>query len=379
MDRSKFEQFISRAFRVHPIVAILGPRQCGKTTIANHFRLHQKGRTQFHYFDLENPTDLARLENPLLALQDLKGTVIVDEIQRRPELFPVLRVLVDQKRGHRFLILGSASSELIRQSSETLAGRIRYLELTPFNYSETHDLDRLWLRGGFPRSYLARSLGDSLDWRSAYISTFLERDIPNLGIRIPPAALRRFWMMLAHYHGNILNLSELGRSLGISHTTVRYYVDILVGTFMLRELTPWFENIGKRQVKAPKVYLRDSGIFHSLLGINDKAALRSHPKLGASWEGLALEEVLRHHEIASKEAFFWATHGGEELDLLFFEQGKRLGFEFKYSDAPRLTRSMVQAAELLELDQLTVISPGSHDFPLATGVRAVGLELYLQR
>lgn len=377
MDREEFEQRLEQAFKGHPVVAILGPRQCGKTTLATLFRRHREAKKEFHYFDLENPTDLSRLENPLLSLQELNGVIVIDEIQRHPELFTVLRVLVDQKKRRRFLILGSASGELIRQSSESLAGRIRYLELTPFSLSEAHNAKRLWIRGGFPRSYLARSSQESMEWRKAYIATFLERDIPNLGLKIAPASLRRFWMMLAHYHGGIFNASELGRSLGVAHTTVRHYLDILTGTFMMRELPPWFENIGKRQVKSPKVYFRDSGIFHALLGIEDDRALMAHPKIGASWEGFALEEILRHHAAEPGEVYYWATHGHAELDLLLIKDGKRLGFEFKYSDKPQLTSSMQQALDLLHLDQLRLIFPGKDDFPLADNVRAVGLETYL--
>jgi uncharacterized protein len=277
MKRSELEEEIANALRVHPIVALLGPHRGGKTTLAHLFQQHRKDKKRFHYFDLENPTDLARLESPLLALQDLRGVIIIDEIQRRPDLFPTLRVIVDQHKPRKFLILGSASGELLRQSSETLAGRIRYLELTPFSFSEVGHLARLWLRGGFPRSYLARSNRESSQWRKAYVTTFLERDIPTLGLNIASAALRRFWMMLAHLHGNVFNASELGRSLGVAHTTTRHYLDILTATFMIRELSPWFENISKRQLKAPKVYFRDSGILHTLLGIEDRDGLLATP------------------------------------------------------------------------------------------------------
>lgn len=376
MERKHILTDVWEALKIHPVVAILGPRQCGKTTLAKQLQQLHGQKHPFFFFDLERPKDLARLDEPMLALQDLQGYIVIDEIQRRPELFPVLRVLVDEKKKRRFLILGSASRDLLRQSSETLAGRIRYLELTPFGLDEVDDLARLWLRGGFPPSYLLRSTTASLEWREAYVSTFLERDIPNLGIGVPAPMLRRFWMMLAHYHGNIFNASEVGKSLGVAHTTARHYLDILTGTFMMRELQPWFENISKRQVKASKIYFRDSGIFHTLLGITDRHSLLTHPKLGASWEGLALEEVIKKHRARPEECYFWAVHNQAELDLLLIKAGKRLGFEIKYSDAPKCTKSMQQARELLQLDSLTVIIPGKEEFPLGEGIQAVGLESY---
>lgn len=374
--REKFLEEIHQAFSVHPVIALLGPRQCGKTTLAKLYQERFEEEMPFTYFDLENPRDLAKLSAPMLNLEDAEGCIIIDEIQRKEELFTILRVLVDQKKPRKFLILGSASRDLIRQSSETLAGRIRYLELTPFSFTEVDHADKLWLRGGFPRSYLAKNEEQSVEWRSAYISTFLERDIPNLGIQIPPAMLRRFWMMLAHYHGQTSNYSELGASLGISHTTIRRYLDILTGTFMMRQLQPWFENIEKRQVKSPKIYFRDSGIFHNLLGIPDRKSLQNHPKLGCSWEGFALEEIIRYHEATPDEAYFWAIHNQAELDLLILKNGKRLGFEFKYADAPELTKSMKQAFDLLHLDRLTVIFPGNERFSLAKGIEAVGFQSY---
>lgn len=377
MLRTSYLRRITELFRVHRVVAILGARQCGKTTLARQFVRRLKSSSARTLLDLEDPTQLALLENPKLALGELRGLIVLDEIQRRPDLFPFLRVLVDEERkDRRFLILGSASRDLIRQGSESLAGRIAFIELPPFSWPEVKDLRRLWVRGGFPRSYLARSRGASFEWRKAYITTFLERDIPALGINVPPAALRRFWMMLAHYHGQILNLSELGRSLAVADTTIRRYLDVLTGTFMVRQLQPWFENIGKRQVKSPKIYLRDSGILHALMGPQDEQALRTHPKLGASWEGFALEQVLNVLQAAPEETYFWATHGGAELDLLVFHKGKRLGFEFKYTDSPRLTPSMKTAREDLHLDELTVIHPGKERFPLAEGIRAVGLEAF---
>jgi predicted AAA+ superfamily ATPase len=376
--REKFLEEIHHAFEVHPVIALLGPRQCGKTTLAKQYEERYRSEMPFTCFDMENPRDLAKFSSPLLTLEEISNQyIVIDEIQRREELFPILRVLVDQKQNRNFLILGSASRDLIRQSSETLAGRIRYIELTPFSFWEVLHADKLWLRGGFPLSFLAKTDEHSVEWRSAYIATFLERDIPNLGIHIPAPQLRRFWTMLGHYHGQICNSSEIGASLGISHTTVRRYLDILTGTFMIRQLQPWFENIEKRQVKSPKIYFRDSGIFHTLLDINDRPALLNHPKLGASWEGFALEEVIRFHEATSEEAYFWAIHNQAELDLLIVKEGRRLGFEFKYADSPTLTKSMQIATELLKLDQLTVIFPGKEQYPLSKNARAIGLESYL--
>ncbi len=362
MDRKDFLSQIESAFDVNPVVALLGPRQCGKTTLAKMFLVD---KTNVLQFDLENPADLARLESPMFALDGSYDLIVIDEIQRRPELFPVLRVLIDKtKRKQKYLILGSASRDLIQQSSESLAGRISYLELTPFSLTEVNDTKKLWMRGGFPLSYLAESNTIAAAWRNSYITTFLERDVPGLGFKVPSAQLRRFWMMLAHYHSNIFNASEIGLSMGISHTAVNNYLGILTGTFMVRELQPWLENIGKRQVKSPKVFFRDSGILHSLMNIPDENALYFHPKLGASWEGFALEEVIRKLRLPPEQCFFWAVHGQAELDLLVFHNGKKLGFEVKHTDAPKVTRSMRNALELLKLDGLNIIYPGENSYPL---------------
>jgi len=378
MERVNYLNEIKKAFTVHPVVALLGPRQCGKSTLARQYA-KQFNLPQVNYFDLENPIDVARLEaSPILTLTELTGLIIIDEIQLSPDIFKSLRVVVDKDRKQRqFLILGSASQALIHQSSETLAGRIQMVELTPFDFQETHDLKRLWVRGGFPESYLADAENHSETWRKSYIRTYLERDIPNLGINIAARTLRRFWMMLTHYHGNIFNASELGKSIGVSNTSCRRYLELLAGTFMVRELQPWYENINKRQVKSPKVYFRDSGLYHALLDIPDYSALQRHPKLGASWEGMALEEVIRFHKASQEECYFWGVHSQVELDLLIIKAGRRLGFEFKFSDQPKLSRSMNQAMEILQLDSLTIISPGSHDFPLAEKIRAVGLMAYV--
>lgn len=377
MERVQYLNQITRRFQVNPVVALLGPRQCGKTTLARQWMALTTDEST-HYFDLENPIHLAQLDQPMLALKPLIGNIIIDEIQLRPDLFPILRVLVDEHVNRRFLILGSASRDLIAQSSETLAGRISYLECSPFLLSELPDKKDIMLyRGGFPRSVLAENDMLSYQWREDYISTFLERDIPNLGFRIPPRTMRRFWTMLAHYHGQTFNSSELGKSLGVSHTTTRHYLDILVGTFMIRELTPWFVNIGKRQIKTPKIYFRDSGIYLALLQTQTMNQLSFHPKLGAVWEGFAMEQIIGTHQIASEYCYFWGVHQQSELDLLIFDQGKTLGFEFKYQDAPKLTSSMRTAVEILNLDQLIVIYPGNINYSLAEKVLVVGLESYI--
>lgn len=375
MKRETYIKEIKDHFRVHSICALLGPRQVGKTTLAKMF-IKKYIKKKVLFFDLENPMDLARLENPMLVLGNPQDQLIViDEIQRRPELFPVLRHLVDQDKKRKFLILGSASQDLLRQSSESLAGRIGYIEVMPFSLGETKKDGLLWLRGGFPPSYLAKNNADSFRWRQSYVATFLERDIPNLGFQIPSEHIRRFWMMLAHYHGQIFNASELGRSIGLSDHTVRKYLDILVGTFMIRSLFPWYENLGKRQVKTPKIYFRDSGILHALLGIQNDAQLYNYPKLGSLWEGYALEEIIRKFEARQNECYFWATQGGAELDLMILKNGERLGFEFKFTDSPKITSSMRIAFDDLKLDHLFVIFPGKDSFPLSENITAQGLEL----
>ena len=377
MQRTVLQKRATDLLRQFRIVALLGPRQSGKTTLARKVASAIKDfAVERNYFDLEDPVHLDRLENPKLALEGLRGLVVIDEIQRRPELFPVLRVLADRpKTLARFLILGSASRDLIRQGSETLAGRIGFMEVTPFTLPEVGvvEVEKLWLRGGFPLSFLAASDADSAQWREFYIRTFLERDIPALGIQIPPTALRRFWMMLAHYHGQVFNASDLGRSLGVADTTVRRYLDALVGTLMVRRLSPWFENIGKRQVKTPKTYFRDSGVLHRLAGVNTVGQLYTWPRLGASWEGFALEEILRLAEASEEEAYFWSVHSQGELDLMIVKDGRRLGYEFKYADSPKITPACRMAMEHLKLDQLTLVCPGAATHELADGVRVRGL------
>jgi len=381
IDRPGYLEQIQFQFEVHPVVAVLGARQCGKTTLAGMYADRYASSQPVIWFDLEDPTHLARLESPKLALEGLNGLVVIDEVQRVPGLFEVLRVLVDRRDNPaRFLILGSASRDLLRQSSETLAGRIGYIELTPFSVHEvgTDQTDKLWLAGGYPPSFLAKSDRVAAAWRKAYITTFLERDIPSFGFSIPPRALRRFWMMLAHYHGQTINYSELGRSFGASDNTIRNYLDILESTFMIRQLPPWYENISKRQVKSPKMYIRDSGIFHSLIGVEDKTALMFHPKLGPSWEGFAVESIIRSHRAGPGDCYFWSTHAGAELDLLVFESGRRIGYEIKHTDAPRMTRSLGIAQTDLKIDDLYVVYPGSERFPLDDRIHAAGLQSLVQ-
>jgi predicted AAA+ superfamily ATPase len=357
------------------MVTLVGPRQSGKTTLALEYARTAAKRLdgQVIRLDLEDPIDLARLEQPRLALEELEGLIIIDEVQRRPELFPILRVLVDRKPRNKWLILGSASGELLRQTSESLAGRIAYVELPPFAHFEVPDLRRLWLRGGYPRAYLARSNRDAFAWLGSYVSTFLERDIPAFGLRVASTALRRFWMMLAHVHGQVLNHSELGRAFGATNKTVAHYLDILSSTFMVRQLQPWFENISKRQVKAPKLYFRDTGLLHHLLGIATHEQLVAHPMVGASWEGFALECVIRELELGPGECFFWGTHAHAELDLFVMVGGKRFGFEFKRSDAPTVTPSMRIALNDLKLRHLFVVHPGKGTFALAENISALSI------
>ncbi|MBM4363293.1 MAG: ATP-binding protein [Deltaproteobacteria bacterium] len=370
---------VRRLFRSHAVVALVGARQVGKTTLAR--EIAGPARDAERIFDLENPDDLARLAEPLPALAPLRGLVVLDEIQRRPDLFPVLRVLADRpRRPARFLVLGSASRDLLLQSSETLAGRIAYVHVGGLSLEEVGParVDRLWTRGGFPRAFLARSDVESVRWRRGFIQTFLERDVPQLGIGIPAATLSRFWTMLAHYHGGVWNSSDLARAFGVSDHTVGRYLDALVGTFMVRRLAPWHENIGKRQVKAPKIYLSDSGILHALLGLGTARGVSVHPRVGASWEGFVIEQVARHLRAAPDECFFWATHTGAELDLLVARGGRRVGFEVKHTTAPALSRSMQIAVDDLGLDRLDVIHRGAHTFPLGGRVRAVAAARLLE-
>ncbi len=372
LDRAQHCDEIERLLKERPVVAILGARQVGKTTLAGLVRRRRSGRTAF--FDLEDPRTLARMEEPTLALEPLRGLVVLDEVQNRPDLFPVLRVLADRPgRPARFLVLGSASPDLLRQGSDSLAGRIGFHEVGGFDLEEvgSGNLSRLWFRGGFPRSYLARSHRESADWRRDFVRTFLERDLPRLGITIPPTTLSRFWTMLSHYHGQVWNASEFARSFGVSHTTVQKYLDLLCGMFVVRQLRPWAENVGKRAIKASKVYLSDSGLLHTLLDLDLPASVETHPKVGASWEGFVLEQVVRRLRARREECYFWATHAGAELDLLIVRGRRRIGFEFKRTDAPRMTRSMMSALESLRLERLYVLHAGRDTFNLGKNVRAV--------
>lgn len=370
IKRDLYLESLKKCFEIFPVCALLGPRQCGKTTLALEFKKLFK---ESYHFDLEDPTDLERLENPKLALDPLSGLIVIDEVQRKPELFPYLRVLVDKKPDTKLLILGSASRDLLKQSSESLAGRIHYTEMTPFNLKETNNLQLLWTRGGFPRSYLATTEENSHMWRKSYISTFLERDLASLGFNLSPQLMRKLWTMLAHYHGNIINYTEFARSLGVTDKTIKTYVDILEGAFMVRSLKPWFANIKKRQVKAPKIYIRDSGLLHTLLGLGSEN-ITMHPKVGASWEGFALEEVIIHMKADSDDCFYWRTQTGVELDLLVFKDEKRYGFEFKYTDSPKATKSMHIAKKDLNLDTLIMIIPGNKSFHVYEDIIAIGLD-----
>ena len=371
--RSKHIEAVISRLQAFPAVAILGPRQIGKTTLARQVARRFAGPSQ--RLDLENPADLNRLlEDPLLVLGELQGLVVIDEVQRRPDLFPILRVLADRRPcPARFLILGSASPELIKQSSESLAGRIHYYALGGLQLREVgfHRLGRRWLRGGFPEAWLARTNGAAALWLDSFIRTFLERDLPELGVRVPGITMRRFWTMLAHWHGQVWNASEFGRSFGVADTTIRRYLDILTGALVIRQLQPWHENIKKRQVKAPKVYLRDTGLLHALLGIRDLSGLNSHPKCGASWEGLVLETVIEHIGLSDEQAFFWAVHTGAELDLLVARGRHRIGIEIKRTTAPKVTRSVRTAVDDLDLAEVVVIHAGADSYRLARKVRAV--------
>ena len=361
IPRPRHEKQLQDALERSPVVALLGPRQSGKTTLARQLVSGQGAS----YFDMEDRRDAARLSSPMLALGDLSGIVVIDEAQRAPGVFEALRVLVDRPGNRaRFVLLGSASPRLIKGVSESLAGRLAFVDLSGFDMTEVGPsaLNRLWLRGGFPRSYLAAKETASVAWREDFVRTFLERDIPQLGITVPAEALRRFWTMVAHYHGQVWNASEFARSLGSAEATARRYLDVLSGAYMVRQLQPWFENIGKRQVKSPKVYLRDTGLLHTLLGMESLRDLQGHPKLGASWEGFVIEQILALS--GSRDAYFWATHAGCELDLLLLRRGKRLGFEVKYTDAPRTTKSMRIAVADLRLDSCHIVYPGSESYPL---------------
>lgn len=362
---------VQRGLSRAPVTAILGPRQAGKTTLA---RQVADAARESHYFDLEDPDDLRALEHVKSVLAPLRGLIVIDEVQRRPDLFPVLRVLADRpKSPARFLVLGSASPELLRQTSESLAGRIEFIELGGFRLDETgvQHWRRLWLRGGFPRAYLAASEADAFAWLKSFVQTYLERDLPQLGLTLPPPALHRFWTMIAHFHGQTWNSSEIARSLGVSDQTTRRYLDVLSSAFLVRQLPPWFENVAKRQVKAPKVYVRDSGVLHRLLDTTSSRAIVAHPRCGASWEGFVVEHVLRRCRDA--QGYFWGTHAGAELDLLLTQGRQRFGFEIKWGDAPSVTKSMSIALSDLGLDSLAIVYPGDRRATLTSKIELVPL------
>lgn len=370
IDRVHSKTQIETALSRSRITLLIGPRQCGKTTLARQFIPSDSA----NYFDLEDPVSLARLEEPMTALAPLTGLVVIDEVQRRPELFSILRVLADRHPlPARFLILGSAAPELLRQSSESLAGRMEIVTMSGFSLTETgiEQQARHWLRGGFPCSYLAVSDNDSFAWLKNFTLALVERDIPQLGIGVPAAMLIRFWTMLAHCHGQIWNAAPPARSLGVSEPTVRRYLDLLEGVFMVRQLQPWHANLKKRQVRSPKVYFRDTGVLHHLLGIRSESEMLNHPACGASWEGYVIEEAIR--VLVPDETYFWATHNGAELDLLLVKDGRRIGIECKRSDAPRLTPSMRTSLNDLELDRLVVMYPGTRRYSLAEGVEVLPL------
>ncbi len=370
ISRTTLQNTIQRKLEANRVVGIIGPRQCGKTTLARQF----VPSTSANYFDLEDPFSLARLDQPMTALQDLQGLVVIDEIQRRPELFPVLRVLADRTPlPARFLILGSASPELLRQSSESLAGRISIIQMNGFSLEEVgaESQNLLWRRGGYPLSFTASNEDTSLEWRKDFVLTSLERDVPQFGFNIPSTSLFRFWSLLAHYHGQVWNVAEAARTLGVGETTARRYIDLLQNLFMVRLLQPWYANLGKRQVKTPKVYIRDTGLLHYLSGIRTEQELLLHPRSGASWEGFVIEETIK--ATVPDEVYFWATHSGAELDLLLLKNGKRIGVECKRVDAPHLTPSMRTAVTDLNLSKLLVIYPGPHTYPLAENIHAIPL------
>lgn len=371
---------IKSGLLVNPGVVLLGPRQCGKTTLAR--QLLAQARTAgepARLFDLEDPADAAALSNPMLTLGSLRGLVVLDEVQRAPDLFPILRVLMDRPTTPaKFLLLGSASPHLVRGVTESLAGRVGFVDLHGFSLGEVGAArqESLWIRGGFPRAFLADSDGASFDWRRDFIRSFTERDFGSLGLGPTPSTLARLWSMTAHHHGQLLNASELGRSLGLTYKTVQRHLELLEGAFMVRLLRPWTANMGKRLVKSPKVFVRDSGLLHALLGLRDRDDLLGHPKLGASWEGFALEQVLA--ELPRTDAWFWGTQGGAELDLFVEIQGKRVGFEFKASDAPSTTKSMAIAVADLELDRLIVVKPLGSDYSLTDRIDVKSLESTLR-
>lgn len=368
LKRPSYLEKIQESFELFKICAVLGPRQCGKTTLARQFT---KGiKEPVYFFDLEDPSHLDQLKNPKLTLDPLNGLIVIDEVQRRPDLFPYLRVLADYS-DKKFLILGSSSGELLRQSSEALTGRIEYMELTPFNLNEVESFEKHWLMGGFPKAYLS-TYATSIKWKKNYITSFIERDLPSIDINLNSNTMWKLWNFLNHYHAQLVNYSDIGRALGVSDMTIRRYLDILSKTFMIRLLEPWHENISKRQVKAPKIYIRDSGLFHTALGVNEKE-WHIHPKKGASFEGYAIEEIIRKIGTDAK-FYFWRTQAGAELDLFIIKDGKKIGFEIKLSDTPEITKSMQIALEDLNLDHLYIVNPSDSFWKKTDKVSVIGIK-----
>jgi len=371
ITRRRHVESIRKLLEAFPVVGVLGPRQAGKSTLARAIATEVEGT---HFFDLEDPADAGLLAEPGLALRHLRGLVVIDEVQHQPGLFPLLRVLADRPgRPARFLLLGSASPEFLRHGADSLAGRIAWHEVPGFALDEIADAPLLHVRGGLPPSVLAASEQESSQWREHYIRNLLSRDLPALGLKLPPPAARRFWTMLAHAHGRVLNASDLARAFGMSDHRVREFVDLLAGALLLRVLPPWHANVGKRQVKAPKVYVSDSGVLHALLGMGDARSVESHPGLGSSWEGFALAQVVERLGVPGDQCWFWGTHGGAELDLYVEVGGRRLGFEFKRTESPSTTRSMHVALADLELDKLFVVHAGTRSFPLADRIHALAI------
>lgn len=373
------ENEVKESLRDFPVVALLGPRQCGKSTLAKQLLLTMDKTT---YIDLEKPSDIRKLEDPEFFFSQIPDNLIcIDEIQLKPDLFPVLRSIIDENRTNgKFLVLGSASRDLIKQSSQTLAGRICYIELTPFLINEVSDkasetIITCWNRGGFPDSYLARNDKSSLIWRENFIRTFLERDIPQLGFNIPSQTLHRLWSMLAHLHGQLLNSSKLGEMLGVSHTTIRSYIDLLSQTFMIRRLLPYEANLKKRLVKSPKIYIRDSGILHSLLEIEDTESLFGHPVFGNSWEGFALENILVN--LKNWSHFFYRTSSGVEIDLILQRGLKRIAVEFKASKSPSLSKGFYIALKDLNIDEAYIIAPVDESYKIKENVTILPLSQFL--
>ncbi len=370
IDRHRWLEKILNEFEIHSVCALLGPRQCGKTTLAKHFIDNFSGKSYF--FDCENPLHLAQLDSPMTAFERIEGLIVIDEVQLRPDLFPVLRVIVDEYPNKKFLITGSASRDLIHQSSESLAGRIGYHQITPFSIDEIDNFHKLWERGGFPKSYLASSKEKSIRWREQYIQTFLERDLAWLGFNVSPPLMAKLWRMIAHMHGQTVNYHELARSLDFDQRTIKRYLYILEGAFMIQLLRPWHTNLPKREVRAPKVYIRDSGILHTLLSLSQDDIYNS-PKLGASFEGFAIEQIIRYFD-AFRDCYFWGVHTGAELDLLLTKGGKRIGFEMKYTDSPKITVSMRHALEDLKLDHLYIVIPQKTHFQLEKNITCLGID-----